>query len=162
MQAYNERQFQQARMHLTHEMIHHAERIKKQLGFGYEESMDAPDTYEKLKAAYAHSCATGFALPVYAGASDDTIYMTREGNWAFRFIHDIYHVFLDADFTIEGEYRVAEYHLDKIAKKFGKGSFEYRILAADTIGQVEYFHSYGEFPLDQKKFVRDMIIGGVY
>ncbi|QDB70978.1 hypothetical protein bb8_p03 [Bordetella phage vB_BbrP_BB8] len=146
-----------ARAELTLYMILEAHRLQKELGFGYVESDTAPGKFNLLKAAFAHSLRTCEPLPVYAGGSDNTIYTSKEGNWAFRFCHDVAHVLLNAGFGSADEAKVSKYQADRVAKHFGKGSLEHRLFVADTLGQVAYYAVHNDFPENQLAFVRSML-----
>lgn len=147
-----------ARAELTLYMIHQADKLCDELGFGYVESDTAPEKFNQLKATFARSLRTREALPVFAGGSDNTIYTSKEGNWAFRFCHDVAHVLLNAGFSTADEARVVKYQGDKIAKHFGKGSIEYKLFMADALGQVTYYAIHGEFVSDQLAFAKAQLI----
>lgn len=147
-----------ARENLTLFMIRKAKHLSDSLPFGYIESDDAPNTYEELWNEYKHCNATRQPFRVYSGASDNTIYTSREGNWAFRFWHDVTHIHTQSAFDLVGEARVASVTCDEIAKVFGKTSVEYKLFALDTIGQSAYNHAHGKFPDNQLEFVRKMLI----
>lgn len=154
MQTINEFTIDKARHALTLYMIHEANKLRKELGFGYVESDNAPEKFNVLKAAFAHSLRTLEALPVYSGGSDHSIYTSKEGNWAFRFCHDVAHVLLNAGFGPADETKVIKYQGDKVAKQFGKGSIEHRLFMADTLGQVAYYAVHQDFPVDQLAFAK--------
>lgn len=106
----------------------------------HEISDYAPSSYKELFESSK--------LIVWSGASEATIYDDKQVNYAFRAWHDSLHIKLNADFTLEGETRVALEQArlidsDKLAK----------ILLAEVIGQAEYFAKHGEFPIDQIAFI---------
>ena len=131
-------------------------------GFGWVGDPDAPNDYDALCRAYAHSKATGSPLPVSNRHDERTIYRTRAGNMAFRFWHDVTHVKLGCDFGLEGETRVAMAQLD-ILRGFGfdPRSPEYRLLFADTFGQTVYNLVVESFPDDQATFVHTTLADGL-
>lgn len=158
MQAtLNDYLLDKARNSLTIFMIHEAEKLRRNLGFGYVESADAPNDYEGLRAAWDVSMRTKAALPVYNGGSERTIYTMSEGNYAFRFVHDAAHVMLQANFSPAGEARVFQYLGNKVKKAFGADSMEYKLYAADTIGQVAYYAVHRDYVGDQLAFARAML-----
>ncbi len=142
-----------ARERLTKFMIHKAHKVKRKLGFGYVESPFAPQSFAELCAEFAGSQMECKALPVYSEACDNTIYINKEGNWAFRYWHDTLHVMLDADYSQYGECIVAMRHLREIGDTFGYSSPEFLMVNADTLGQVEYYARNNRFPTNQLKFV---------
>lgn len=146
-----------ARQRLSRFILEHAEAIRRHLGFGFIETEDAPETYTDLLLAWKRSILNREPLPVYSGASEGTIYTSPAVNWAFRFWHDVIHCQLRADFSEEGEKRTARAQLKTVADRFGADSLEYRLLEADTIGQVEYFAQHGGFVADQLAFVLERV-----
>lgn len=147
-----------ARLALTHYMIREAHEQARHIGFGYIDRDDAPDTFEKLQKAYDHSQRTGLALPVWSGGCENTIYTNREGNLAFRYLHDCTHVQYDLQFTFQSEIEVALLMGLKIKLHFGKDSLEYKLYLADTIGQSIYAETHnGEFPENQMQYVLSVL-----
>lgn len=111
----------------------------------FKVSDSAPQTFEALKREYAE---TG-VIHVWSGASDTTIYGDASVNHAMRAWHDALHVELDADFTLDGERRVALRQAELIGcSKLAP------IILAEVLGQVEYFQTHGQFPKDQLAFVK--------
>lgn len=137
-------------------VIHHAEYVAKQIGFGYVDSNDAPNSFTSLQEAYKNSLQTNAPLPVFRGASDTSVY-TCGGNWAFRFWHDVLHVTMGADFTMVGENKVAEAQAKVIADRFGRDSLQYKIFMADVMGQVVYYNIHKKYVTNQKEFVKMFI-----
>jgi len=145
---------------LSHWIVKHAARISKEIGFSYWPVSDAPDTFEGVCAEFKACMRGGKPFRVYDGASDKTIYTNPETNYAFRFWHDITHAVYKLDFTEHGERATAQKQIDEVSKAFGPDSLEVKLIAADTIGQVEYFAKVGGFVENQKEFVYGLIIGG--
>lgn len=117
---------------------------------------DAPNNYgELLQAAARWQYALGDVfLPVWEGASEDSIYGSAAANHAFRYWHDMGHIAHHCDFTPDGEKRLQfDHHLPIIADHFGIGSLEYSLYYADTVGQIEYVVENGKFPANQAAFV---------
>lgn len=147
-----------ARANLEHFVIAKAHRLAKDIGFSYIESDNAPNTYEELEEAYKLSVKTLAPLPVFSGASDKTIYLTKEGNWAFRFWHDITHVANGYKFTLADEIECSSLQCDQVSNYFGANSLELKLFVADTIGQSVYAELHGgAFPEDQLAFVKSLI-----
>lgn len=117
---------------------------------------DAPNNYgELLQAAARWQYALGDVfLPVWDGASDDSIYGSAAANHAFRYWHDMGHIAHHCSFTPEDEIRLQfDHHLPIVADHFGVDSLEYRMYFADTVGQIEYISANGKFPSNQAAFV---------
>lgn len=119
-------------------------------------SSDAPQTYAELLqcgARWQYALGDVF-LPVWDGASEDSIYGSAAANHAFRYWHDMGHIAHHCDFTPEDEKRLQfDHHLPIVADHFGIGSLEYRMYFADTVGQIEYISANGKFPGNQAAFV---------
>lgn len=120
-------------------------------------SAEAPDTFEKLKAVYAQCAKHRMHLPIYDGASENTIYTSPYHNHCFRFWHDIAHIQLDLDFSFEGEADVARYHCDRVAMMFGMDSLEYKLMHIDTFGQLIYHDKTGKFVDNQLEFALNLL-----
>lgn len=147
-----------ARANLEHFVIAKAYRLSKDLGFSYIESETAPNSFEELQEAYRKSVATSCPLPVFAGASENTIYLTKEGNWAFRFWHDVVHASGGFEFTLEDEISCSSVQCEEVSRYFGEHSLESKLFIADTIGQSVYAHLHnGQFPEHQLNFVKSLI-----
>lgn len=149
-----------ARANLEHFVLAKAYRLAKDLGFSYIEAENAPNSFEDLKTAFYHSKTTKTPFPVFSGASDNTIYPSREGNWSFRFWHDIIHAQGGYDFTLQGEIDCSSVQCEQVLQYFGRESLEGKLFIADTIGQSVYAYLHnGEFPQDQLSFVKSLIKG---
>jgi len=84
-----------------------------------------------------------------------TIYPDVDTNYAFRFVHDSRHVWLDADFSLAGEMVVAERMLTRLSHSgCFSDSLAYRLLEAETLGQALFANVYGRFPTDQMRFAQ--------
>jgi hypothetical protein len=110
---------------------------------------DAPGTFAELMR---HHAERGHASPfvVWAGASDRTIWGSREANWKFRADHDALHIALLAGFDMAGEIRVAQ-----AACRIASAATCERlcpVLWREVVGQAEYFERWGAFPVDQIAF----------
>ncbi len=98
----------------------------------------------------------GERIPVWAGASDRTIWSGPSVNYLFRAWHDATHVAACAEFDTAGELRVARIQCAQI-----EGKPERAILWAETAGQVLYHNAHGAFPTDQRLFVAHAIAHGL-
>lgn len=150
--------FDSACANLDRFMIGHAAKFRRIHGFSYEESPNAPETFEALKNEYRHSRRYMKPFRVFDGASDDCVY-SREGNYAFRFWHDLTHVLADADLTFHGEVKAIMHQLPVVIGQFGADSLEVKIFEADTLGQLGYFHATGAHVEDQRDFVWRIVSG---
>lgn len=113
----------------------------------------APHTFATLRAAYAETTARGLPLPVYSGGCDRTIYSSPAINHAARAWHDATHVQLAAEFTPEGELRVA-IHTARRVLECGLSYRDAALVFADVWGQVCYAAAHGgDFPADQAAFI---------
>jgi len=149
-----------ARGRLTDFVIQRAADTAKRVGFGYAACPIAPATYANLREEFRRASHLGEPFPVYSGASSKTIYTSTIGNWAFRFWHDVLHCEMNADFSPAGERKVASQQCRDCAEAFGSDSMEFKLLAADTIGQVQYYTECGGFVEDQLTYVLDLIESG--
>lgn len=148
-----------ARESLTVWMINKAHKVARQVGFSYA-PVDAghPETFEAVQAEFKACSMNRAAFRVWAGASDRTIYTSPEGNYAFRFVHDVYHAVHNRDFGTAGELVIATRHIAEVKAAFGVISLEAQLMEVDTVGQVEYFAKTGGFVADQLGFAYAQII----
>jgi hypothetical protein len=107
----------------------------------YNVSSFVPDSYDLLMRNIGE-------MVVWDGASSNTIYADVNVNYAFRAWHDKLHIDLNADFSIEGESRVAMEQA-RLLKSDSLG----RIIIVEVIDQAKYFNANGFFPVDQVDFV---------
>lgn len=148
-----------ARTKLSMWVFQQAEALKRTHGLTYEESDNAPESYEGVVAAFDASLNnTGIPILVRKSDSDCTIYLAEFHNWAFRFWHDFLHFWLKADFSLSGEARVAETQIYLCREEFGKDSLEAKLFAADVLGQLAYYHIHNEHVVNQRKFCLTMAI----
>lgn len=152
-----EEKFLAARQNLTALVLDIATRLEDTQGFTWDAVDAAPQTYEELTDAARHSYAEGVPLPVWSGASTDTIYLTAAANYAFRFWHDILHVCHYKDFSVAGELHIASLHVYAVAAEFGEGSLEAKLMALDTAGQVLYHMVEGGHVDNQLAYVRRVL-----
>lgn len=150
-------QFDAARANLSQFILRKAHALQKQIGFGYADRNEAPSDYTALRAAYDASKRTGFALPVWSGGSDKTVYTSRGANYAFRFWHDVLHCVHGLDFALQNEIAIGHMHVAEVAAHFGPASVEAAIMLADTVRQSQHEALYNEFPADQLAFVWECV-----
>lgn len=122
---------------------------------GYD--VDGPDVGlaapQDLEALNLHIRATGRIL-VSREHSDNTIFADPEHNWAFRAWHDWTHWYIQADFDLAGEVKVAIQQVKDLAKVYGETFAErYKpIIFAEVIGHALAKELTGEFPVNQRGF----------
>lgn len=97
----------------------------------------------------------GVSIPIWSGGSELTIYGDRVVNWAFRAWHDSVHIALQADFSLEGETRVAMEQARILGGAHG------RIMLAEVVDQLRYFEAHGRFPVDQLSYMRQVLKGAL-
>ena len=127
----------------------------KSRGWSYKATENAPESFKDLKAQTTHKC-----IPIANYGCDTSIYDDNTINETFRFWHDVTHLELDVDFSMQGEYAVIDEHL-KAAKQYGLSLLATRILFIDTAGQVEYYNKHSEFVQNQKSFLNACISKGI-
>lgn len=160
MPVINESKFESARAAYTRFAIQSAARLAKEVGFSYEPASVAPDTYEKVQAEYAECSQSHRGFRVWNGACDNVVFTNAEGNYAFRFWHDVVsHGAGKLAFDTSDEVKAGMMWVRKVAAEFGSQSLECQIAYADTVGQTLYCDKHGDFPVDQLGFVRDYVAG---
>ena len=108
----------------------------------------APSTFEALQTAVQPGRFGAITVPVWNGASTDTIWSGPKVNYLFRALHDVHHVELGAGFDAAGEREASRYLWSMI-----RGRLERRTVWAETFGQVRHFLNSGQFPIQQRSFV---------
>ncbi len=143
-----------ARARLSDFITQQARNTAHQVGFGWLQSLDAPDKYSLLQEHYAEIQRSGGALRVSSYNSTNVIFTSPEVNYAFRFWHDMHHLKLGLSFKFVDEIELGLWHLDQLRRAgFGRDSLESRLLEADVLGQ-NYLYSVAEcHPSDQAAFV---------
>ena len=140
----------------------------------FSPSSNAPNDWETLKE-YKNSLNGEYVLPVFDGASDSTIYTTKEHNFIFRAWHDAIHLQYDHDFSLEGELAAGAQQASQLKMFFicenvdaglKKELDKYQCIAlqalqAETKGQVSYFMKRGHFPVNQKAFIEACLKHGI-
>jgi hypothetical protein len=129
-----------------------------ELGFGWRAAPIAPSGLDGLTEEFRSCYRSGLPFRVLQDFSEDTIFNSASTDWAMRFWHDSRHVWLGADFSTEGELQVASCHLARArAQGFGRGSLEYALLLADTVGQTLYLARTKSFVVQQRPFAIDCV-----
>lgn len=122
----------------------------------YRACSDAPDTWLALQTWYSDTYPGTYcdemSIPVWDGASEQTIYSTPAGNYSFRAWHDTLHLLLHLPFEYEAEKQLGDIHRATL-QRFGCSVGACAAIWFDTAGQTEYEAKYGEFPTDQRAFV---------
>lgn len=143
----------ESREHLTHFVLDRVATLVDELGFGWTPRPDAPDTYPALRRAFAISRETGEPLPVSNENSASVIFTNPEGNFAFRFLHDCSHVLHGLSFSLPDEFELAVLHLEDLQSAgFDPDTPEYKLLRADTLGQLIVNAVAKRFPFEQERF----------
>lgn len=153
----------ETRSWLSELVVGQATATAERLGFDWEVSPDAPDTFDKLKAEFSDCVATGRPLRVAQINADPSIFGCASVTYAMRFWHDVTHVELAADFGFADEMRVAAAHLEALVDAGQpEGSAAWHLLRADTVGQnYVYAMTNGGFVPDQLVFARTALTTGL-
>lgn len=121
---------------------------------------DAPNESAELLAwAKTHTIGRD-PVPVWDGASDDSIYGSPEVNFAYRAWHDATHIKLDLDFTPDAEKQVALNHVRE-AWEAGLSVDACNLLWIDSQGQNEYFAVHQDFVQNQRLFAKVAVKFGI-
>ena len=160
-QTTNE-EFDQAASNLSKFVTDMAGKTAAEKGFVWTATPDAPDTYDKLTAAYKRSIQTGEPMPVSSLYCDRVIYQKPSQNYAMRFWHDTLHMTTGLTFALDDELELGLHHL-AIAEQNGikRYSMEWRMLRVDLLGQNYLLGIAKRFPIDQAEFVRGCLLRGL-
>lgn len=146
-------QIQLARINLTEWINYSAGETADELGVTWRGSPCAPSSLLEVIEEFRAGTLTGLPVRIFNRFCDNTIYVTPEDNVAYRFVHDSRHVFLQAGFDTEAELLVASCHLARLAHcGYGPETIEYRLLYADTVGQVLFTAKHRSFVANQLRF----------
>jgi hypothetical protein len=116
----------------------------------------APETFRDLMTAHGQ----GGEMPVWAGASDATIYADERVNHAARAWHDGHHIAGLHDFTLAGETAACERQIVELLRRYPSAPRRaLDIIRAEVIGQATYAGLHGAFPVDQYAFTLQTIGG---
>lgn len=121
---------------------------------------DAPDDHSAL-LAWASSHVIGRdPLPVYNGASQNTIYSDAYSNYVFRAWHDCLHITHVKNFSRDGELFIAEKHAEEL-HLIGAPASVIRVMWCDTAGQFLYHEKHNEHVSNQRRFVEACLQHGL-
>jgi hypothetical protein len=154
---FTESQLLVSRQNLTKFVEAKALRYSQRFGVSYAPHGRAPETLLEIQQAYRHSLIHSTHFPIWDGASDNTIYLTPEANYAFRFWHDMLHLALFADTVVVDEIELGHIHVGCVMAEFGMYSLEAALMRADTIEQSKYCEEHGHFPVDQLRFAKERV-----
>ena len=151
---YNRMQVAHASAMLSVFVAKQAHRLMRATGIQMRPCNNAPNSYGGLVAAFMDATMDSerYYLPVSNLHCWSTIYTTPEVNMQFRYWHDMLHCMRREDFSLKGELAIGALHCGSAAREFGRGSLEYKLMLADTIGQTVHEAMTGAFPGDQREF----------
>lgn len=160
-QEFTWRDLRLGREVLSQFVVHQAEQTATEVGFGWRPCPDAPNRYDVLQRAYAHSVRTGACLPISSANQDSVVFTSSEVNVAMRFLHDVNHCRRKLSFALPDELELGLWHLSELeAAGFAPHTTVWRLLHADLIGQATVMAYVRRFPHDQAAFVRGCISHG--
>jgi hypothetical protein len=147
--------YHEARINLSMFVTDMAHKRAHVLGFNWVPAVDAPATYNALKAAFARSTETRSPLPVYSEYCDLSIFKDAQTNMALRFWHDSLHIETGLSFSLADEHELALEHLSIMEREgIKKESLEWEMLRIDLLGQNILRAYCKKFPDNQEAFVR--------
>lgn len=162
MQAFTDAELTAARETLTGFVWERAEATRARTGVGWVFASDAPNTYRELRAAWERSLTTGAPLPVLNDHSESVIFSSPEGNFVYRYWHDVTHLERERNFTNPHELDMATFHLwDAEQHGLTRGSLPWRLLHADAVGNVLHWSVYREYVRDQRVFILNAVRFGL-
>lgn len=139
-----------------HALIPELNRVVLALAPQHVARSHAPASFDELMRA-------GAPLPVWEGASGDTIWGDARVNHAFRAWHDDAHRRGLCDFSIDGEARACEIQCRDILAAYPRApQLWLDTMRAEVNGQVQFFVTNGAFPIDQTGLVRAILRGQGY
>jgi hypothetical protein len=152
-----------ARERLSDFVVDMANVTKKELGFSWVATPNAPDNYPALIDAYQHSVMTGEPLPVSSLHCDNVIYSGVFTNMEMRFWHDVHHVRLGLSFNGQDELELGLWHSTQMRNAgFAPDSLEVQMLEIDMLGQNYLQAIAKKFPENQKVFVENCLRLGLH
>lgn len=127
----------------------------------YHASEDAPSTAKEL-FAWANENTLGVdSMPVYSGGCEGNIYGAPEANYAFRAWHDSIHIKEEFDFSLDGEVKSSNKHLE-VLSGLNAPTEVIKAFQADVEGQARYYHASGkQFVDNQIRFVEECMWYGI-
>ncbi|MGO2081770.1 hypothetical protein [Glutamicibacter arilaitensis] len=139
-----------------------ASHIASRVGFAWEPIEGAPSTYKSLKSAYETSMRTKAPLPVSNENSSRVIFASPEGNFAYRYLHDMGHVEMGLSFNPVDEFELARRLMCRLERAgYGPDTLEWKLYQADAIGQVIHYALTKRYVGDQLQFALDCIRHGL-
>ncbi len=125
-------------------------------GFDVVPESEAPDCLEKLNERIA---STG-RMAVMRDYVNGNIYGCNETNWAFRAWHDWCHWKGQHAFDLDGEAAAARMQIEHVRQLYGEGetleAFS-QLIMAEIVGTAAFFAATGDYPKDQRAFVREFL-----
>lgn len=150
----SEDRFLLARSRLSQLVQEEAAQLCADFGFGFAAVDTAPSTLQELSHQWQRCRMDKAPFPVWAGASDNTIYLHPEDNHAFRFWHAHIHVTRGLGMSLADELSASGVHVQHVARFYGKDSPEAALMAVDTAGQALYYMARGYHVPNQWQFAR--------
>ncbi|WP_431230439.1 hypothetical protein [Paenarthrobacter nicotinovorans] len=151
-----------AQKNLSSYALLEASNAASRLGFDWLPTTDAPNTFKLLKAAYETSMRTKQPLPVSAENSSRVVFADKEGNYAYRFVHDVGHVEMGLGFNSPDEFELARRLMCRLERAgYGPDTLEWQLYQADAIGQVMHYAITKRYVGDQLQFALDCAAHGL-
>lgn len=120
-------------------------------------SMDSPNTYEDVRKYHEENGV----FHVFAGGSTDTIFSSREVQYAYRAWHDSIHMKYEIPFGMQSELAVARLQ-ESIALDAHVDPKDARLLRLDLEAHIEYYYASGEnHPDRQLEMIADVFKFGM-
>jgi len=154
---FTESEFNHARWNLSSFVCTKAQQMERRFALSWRPDPRAPETLPEMQRAYRHCIIHATPFPIWDGASDDTIYISANDNYAFRFWHDMLHLALYAETILVDEVELGHIHVGCVMAQFGMHSLEAAMMRADTIEQSKYEAEHGHFPVNQLAFVKECV-----
>lgn len=149
--------FDVARIRLGNFIVAKANEICRVNNISYEESKNAPETFEGIIAGFAESFMHLKPFYVSSIGCNNTVYIAPYINWAFRFWHDYLHFKHNLTLSFIDELMVSNIHVHEVELEFGVNSLEAKIMQIDTAAQALYYKIHKEHVYDQLEFCKAMI-----
>ena len=160
--TFAESELQAARATLTAFVRERAAATRSRTGVDWLFTPDAPNTYKELRQAWEVSLSTGAPLPILNDHSESVIFTEPEGNFVYRYWHDVTHLERERNFSNPHELDMAVFHLwDAEQHGLTRGSLPWRLLRADAIGNVLHWSVYRDYVQDQRVFVENVLRFGL-
>ena len=94
------------------------------------------------------------SLVIWSGESHNTIYQDESVNWAFRAVHDDYHLKTGLGFSPEHEIEMGRIQASKI-----DSDILAKLFYIEIAGQAEHYLKTGQFVQDQVAFTLNALKG---